>query len=477
MVRAGFPGRFGPLRAPPTYVTGGSDFDAIDWAKPGQNILLQRGLILRGKKVPSMAQGTYLGSYGTGNLPVLLGSTLIATTWTNVSGNVWSTPLAAQPSCVYRGSAYILDSMVKLVENTATPTVPPSGGWGWSAGTLYVNAPIDPNTQIYEQMIITADSAIYVTSNGCTVENVCSMGSTRNGILFALGLTSGTAIGVDVSCPTQDGIDGDAGTAPPKNILVDLCRVWNPGTGPRDGSGSSGDCVSFHGNTSVDDSFSVTIRRCDLRGGWKSGIGNQNAGITNAYRNYLENNWDNLAIYGSPAGTSTTWQHNFSYNICKTSNAENRGFQFGGAASLNSNGGVKLWNNVLWGGNRASRAGIFVTDSNKITYDVQNNIVSNWSRGMDDSFNTVNFAALNNNDFFGNTTNYYDNSTGNLNAKVGAQSITTDPLFVSAGSNFQLQSGSPCINTGANLGLTADYLGNPVPFGAAPDMGAYERQS
>lgn len=477
MVRAGFPGRFGPNRAPPTYVGTASDFDAIDWAQPNQSYFIQRGLVLRGRSVPQMAQNTYLGSFGTGNLPVLLGSTLIATAWTNVSGNVWSTALAAQPSTVYRGGSYILDSMVKLLENTATPTVPPSGGWGWSAGTLYVNAPVDPNTQIYEQTTINLTQGVYVTSNGCTVENICTMGSTRNGILFALGLTSGTARGCDVSCPTQDGIDGDAGTAPPKNIIIDLCRVRSPGTGPRDGSGSSGDCISFHGNTSADQYFSVTVTRCDLRDGWKSGIGNQNAGITKAYGNYLENNWDNLAVYGSPAGTSTVWQHDFKYNVCKTSNAENRAFQFGGAASLNSNGGVKLHNNVFWGGLRASRAGIFVTDSNKITYDVQNNIVANWSRGMDDSFNTVNFVALNNNCFNGNTTNYYDNGTGNLNAKVGAQSITTDPKFVTPGNNFQLQAGSSCIDAGANLGLTSDYLGNPVPFGLAPDIGAYERQS
>lgn len=54
-------------------------------------------------------------------------------------------------------------------------------------------------------------------------------------------------------------------------------------------------------------------------------------------------------------------------------------------------------------------------------------------------------------------------------------SITGNPLFTNiAGKNFTLTSSSPAINAGVNVGLTTDYLGNPVPFGSAPDIGAYE---
>jgi hypothetical protein len=44
--------------------------------------------------------------------------------------------------------------------------------------------------------------------------------------------------------------------------------------------------------------------------------------------------------------------------------------------------------------------------------------------------------------------------------------LNTNPMFVNPQSNYHLLAGSPCVNSGTNLGL---------PFvGAAPDMGAYE---
>ena len=53
----------------------------------------------------------------------------------------------------------------------------------------------------------------------------------------------------------------------------------------------------------------------------------------------------------------------------------------------------------------------------------------------------------------------------------------TDPLFVSGGTNFHLQAASPAINAGADVGLTTDFAGVPVPQGSAPDIGAYEYKS
>jgi hypothetical protein len=61
-----------------------------------------------------------------------------------------------------------------------------------------------------------------------------------------------------------------------------------------------------------------------------------------------------------------------------------------------------------------------------------------------------------------------------------ANSLTSDPLFLnssgnfSSASDFKLQPTSPAIDAGADVGLTTDFEGTPVPQSSAPDIGAFE---
>ena len=53
-----------------------------------------------------------------------------------------------------------------------------------------------------------------------------------------------------------------------------------------------------------------------------------------------------------------------------------------------------------------------------------------------------------------------------------------DPRFISlSGSDFHLQSGSPCRDAGTDVGVQRDYEGTLIPQGIAPDVGAYEYSS
>jgi hypothetical protein len=57
-------------------------------------------------------------------------------------------------------------------------------------------------------------------------------------------------------------------------------------------------------------------------------------------------------------------------------------------------------------------------------------------------------------------------------------SLAADPRFVTTSpegpSDFRLLSTSPMIDAGEDVGISRDYVGNPVPCGRAPDIGAYE---
>jgi hypothetical protein len=60
--------------------------------------------------------------------------------------------------------------------------------------------------------------------------------------------------------------------------------------------------------------------------------------------------------------------------------------------------------------------------------------------------------------------------TGNLD--------NINPLLVSVGSNYQLQSGSPAIGAATNIGINTDHDGNPRPTpGGGYDVGAYQSVS
>jgi hypothetical protein len=110
---------------------------------------------------------------------------------------------------------------------------------------------------------------------------------------------------------------------------------------------------------------------------------------------------------------------------------------------------------------------------------IENNIVS----GSCNLF-AYDAAASGNNTW--NYNDYYNASSGSVfrwgttlqtwaawSASRDIHSITSNPLFVSTSiPKLQLQSGSPCIEAGTNVGLTSDYAGNPVP--SVPDIGAYE---
>ena len=111
--------------------------------QPGDSILFKRGGIWREQlNFPSSgAEGRpiVLDAYGNGPLPVISGADTVSPDVWNASptAKVWQASVATEPNVV------IFDGS-KGNKQTALENLKQPADWFWSAGTLYVNAPVNP---------------------------------------------------------------------------------------------------------------------------------------------------------------------------------------------------------------------------------------------------------------------------------------------------------------------------------------------
>ena len=193
-------------------------------------------------------------------------------------------------------------------------------------------------------------------------------------------------------------------------------------------------------------------------------------------------------IITAPTQAETPYNFEISYNIF---------FGVSGDAVQVGFYNSKIVNNTFaWSNeNSAGGRGFIVTDS-PTTYGgryitVANNIfyqaLSSNSYSLR-SYSTVTGWVVKNNMNYGGRMWYEDTSTSDITSASGGNNYgqadcehpEVNPLFIYAirsdatSANFQLQSLSPAINAGVNLGYTADFLSNAII--GLPDIGAYEYQ-
>ncbi len=123
-------------------------------------------------------------------------------------------------------------------------------------------------------------------------------------------------------------------------------------------------------------------------------------------------------------------------------------------------------------------AGIWIASGDVI---LENNIVADNNASADGGgavggiSKTGGSASLDYNCVYGNQGSNY------AGVSAGSHGISVDPGFVDAASgNYQVVSGSPCIDTGSNTApalMSKDLTDQPRVVGASVDMGAYESQS
>ena len=248
--------------------------------------------------------------------------------------------------------------------------------------------------------------------------------------------------------------------------------------------------VDFAGNTGIglnDDGgygfaakvYNNIIRQSSLRTNEESGIDIERSctGGFYIYNNYLNNLTFPIRI--SMIGGDTHEDLYIYYNVINvvgTSGQSNVGhaISLGHSATNCTYDNLNVWNNVCYGSNVASPIyGIKVqlrgTASN---VSIRNNIIQGFITNAITVLNSpINNLSIENNIFYNNSANIvYSNSV--VTNQTEQNNLITNPLFVTPGTDFKLQSSSPAINAGLNVNLLTDFINHPI--NNLPDIGAYE---
>ena len=478
---AGAVGAFNSIANAQTGLTGSS---------PGVSLLLAMGETFREMyTVPAYgtAGGQFtLGSYGSGALPIISGSSLV-TSWTYVSGNLWSATVSPTPHSIYFNGTY------GTYESGGTGSLAAPGEWYYTATTLTVNdgsssnapnvvyttpgveAParaecINTNTEPYitiQNIACTQGDnfGILVTGSntavqGSTVTNIHSGSQTFNGhgepimvqnassILLQNNTVSNSTWGVDIQATAVNVVGVTIQYNKLSYTEADCIDPWVSGgytvTGLIEQYNATDHCAQLLADAvSAGASAGLSIGSI-IRYNLNSNCGNastgcqgfiQDTGGTNAqvYYNINYGNWGDCLGNGGAAAGGSFWN-----NTCYQDDLI--GSSWSEANFYGSSSGNAFKNNIFF----CSAGMNCVTGSGSQTWDY-----NLWFGGLASPF----YWAANARSFA-----YWQGTLA-----FDTHGKQADPQYVNpAGGDFHLLMTSPGIAAGTSVGLTMDFYGNPV---------------
>jgi hypothetical protein len=481
----------------------------------GNKVLFKRGETWREQlTVPSSGSAgnpITFGAYGTGNNPQIKGS-LIATSgmWTSIGSNVWVIFGITTDVNFVRFNGTLGTKITSGLPSNPLEWIMDASGDAlgvYSVGnpaTTYTSPGVEVG-QIFPLLIISSKN--YVTVDGIDL---------NDGNLWATLLIQGTS----------------------DHITITRCVVSeNYGTGIMLNENTGGD-HRITENDVYHNYWGVHLYKSTATAGHENIISQNNLysngmdGVlcSSAYNIFEHNNiYDNGTLLDGTSGIrmiDDDWETAFSYqgtnNIIRYNKVyDNAGADFDGHGILLDHGAdsCEVYYNVIY-----NNYGIGVGVYKSATANVYNNIAyGNAARPgghsvpcefgiLDDELdrtidvnlkNNIGFSTISgayaiylngtvfNNSGISVTNNlwyrtsgdwWYESNTGygsslstwNAKSFVGAD-LNADPLFTNPATvDFTLQSASPCINAGTDVGLTTDFAGNPIV--GNPDIGAFEYQ-
>jgi hypothetical protein len=452
---------------------------------PGDTISFKKGETWREQlDVPSSgASGSPItfNAYGSGYAPKVYGSDIPSSSWTQETA-LYYTALVADPVSIW----FIDTSDVIHTGNKVAGKVNLTSeyDWWWD----------DPNDRLY----------IYAATDPLTRYHSVEVGSTtRDRGIWWGGITARNYIiidGFEVAFVNGNGIVIRG------NSKITNCIVHHIGL-DSDGVHGIGCEINSGNNSSIDHN---TIYECYSSGGYLTALYSP---YTTSY-NVIENNTiydcgnELIRIKNDATTTEETANiiryNNVYYNSSFTPNGTmGYGIFVFGLDTCSVNGtqiyyniikskksgirctdyvtNLEIYNNTILAGG----VGVYIGSTGGSGHKIKNNIVidSNTASLLISDSSVISVCDYN---CWYTTTgtvyvtvgeaNYHSNDFAAYKTATGwdAHGLWQDPEVIST-TDFELQSSSPCLNAGVNIGLAVDYAGAAVSD--PPEMGAYEYTS
>ena len=425
---------------------------------PGDQILFKRGEFWREQLiVPSSgSEGNPItfGAYGNGNKPKLLGSVNLtgSSNWQQYASSTWRSAITIP---VDVGNLIFNNESSCGKKNSALNSLGSQGDFYYdpAIGYLYV----------------------YSTSNPGTYYTTIEAAERNHGILIS-GRNYLTIQDFDLRYWGAHGIQIDGYSANCDNIIIQRNDISYIG-----GSFQSGPGSQRYGNgiEQWSNGTNIIVRKNLIKHCYDAALTPQGTAAGNTKRNQewsyniISNCHYGIELWTSGAGSSMSAIH-FYNNSFYNAGAEWSANQRIPDNSWDNAAHVKMFNSQASATDIQIKNNIFSTSSS--------NAVQVWTAWTDIANVTFsnnlyyqpsgNMIVYNYGDRVRNYTQAQWESYKSTEGKDANSPTPVDPLFVTAGTNFNLQSISSAINKGVGVGLTQDFEGNPIL--GFPDIGAFE---
>ena len=418
---------------------------------------------------------------------------------TTETANVYSVALTPECKAVWFDGA-----QGALVANKAS--LSSNDDWWWDSNVLYIYSDSDPDAKVIEASTIWAcidqNGQSYVRFENTKVEksrwiNILVDGNASNITFRAVdndksfndGIQIGTSGGGAVTPSSvtienctftlfnrentsqSPGILVHKGTSGGDNLIVRNCTISSDVSTPNSGNAEDGMIIEDGDNILIENNtISAVDHGIQMRG---SGVASKGVETFTIRYNSITTFDDGIWLNGTSETDSTIY-----YNLI-----EDCGDSY---FDIIGEGGT-IYNNTCYNGS-GNAVALQTLAATKVIF--KNNILSHIANDASIIYiDDTNSVAIANSTFDNNlyyrvapSATFYALSAGGGDTFADWQSthsqdangLNENPDFATPGSDFTLQSVSPCRNAGVDVSLTPDYAGVSVPQETNPAIGTYE---